>query len=158
MKATLGNAIALASVLFAHVKDKGGKPYILHCLQVMYDTNSDNEDVKMAAVLHDVIEDTNHTLEDLRTMGYSDDTITLLDLLTHNTNDTYEAYITRLSSNPDAILIKQADLRHNSLIARMSGSSLKTQTKYWRAYAYLDKVKGLKPECMYAIKQTYLDT
>ena len=67
----------------------------------------------IVALLHDVVEDTPITLDDLRDKGYSDEIIVAIDALTRRTDETYSAYIERLSNNKLARRVKIADLQHN---------------------------------------------
>ncbi len=143
----LALAIALVAEAFKNTLDKGGQPYILHCLYVMNNT-SGNEDVKCAAVLHDLVEDTdesseiNFTFELLGAVyGFSERTIDLLKLLTRHPDDDYMgSYIRRIAYDEDAVKIKKADLKHNSDISRLKGLRKKDfdrLEKYNRAYQYL---------------------
>lgn len=91
--------------------DKIGAPYILH--PVFVADQMDTEDETIVALLHDVVEDTPITLDDLRDKGYSDEIIVAIDALTRRTDETYSAYIERLSNNKLARRVKIADLRHN---------------------------------------------
>jgi len=141
-KVMLGNAIALAATAFQNKTDKGGKPYILHCLHVMNKMKYEgDEELMIVAVLHDLIEDTGYTFTDLEVMGYSDRVINLLVLLTHSKNISYETYIEQIKSNSeDAVKIKLQDLRHNSDITRIKGLREKDfarLAKYHKAYSYL---------------------
>ena len=97
----LAKAIALTAKLFENKLDKGGQPYILHCLYVG-EVDGD-ECVKCASVMHDVIEDTAYTIEMLRCLGFSEKTLKILDLLTHEDGVDYMDYIKKLSTNQDAI-------------------------------------------------------
>lgn len=138
----LDRAIALASKVFEGKHDKGGKPYILHCLHVMYGVinKGANEDTAIAAVLHDVIEDTDYTLADLADMGYNIDVLYILDLLTHRKTDTYKVYIKKISNSRQATMIKMEDLQHNSDITRLKGlrkKDFERLEKYIEAYTYL---------------------
>lgn len=140
MKSMLSKAIAITAKAFENKVDKGGSPYILHCLFVMYNTNSENEDVLCAAVMHDLIEDTNWTYQDLLNEGFSVKVIDILNKVTHLEADDYSTYISKLSTNRDAILIKLADLTHNSDIRRMKGigeKDFKRMEKYQTAYHFL---------------------
>lgn len=140
----LAYAIALASKAFVNKKDKGGQPYILHCLHVMNEMPADDEELRMIAVLHDVVEDTSWTLDDLREANYPERVVLGIAALTHNDGDDYfDKYIKGISFNADATKVKLADLEHNSQIMRMKGLSKKDfdrLEKYHRAYAYLRKV------------------
>ena len=136
----LGNAIALASELFRDVKDRGGEPYILHCLHVM-NQFSDTE-LQIIAVLHDVIEDTDLELDTLESFGYSSRILQALDLLTHNPEMSYENYIIRISKNKDAIKVKLADLSHNmdfTRLKKINDKDLQRLAKYHNAYVFLKK-------------------
>ncbi len=73
----------------------------------------DTEDETIVALLHDVVEDTPITLDDLRDKNYSDEIVVAIDALTRRTGETYSAYIERLSNNKLARRVKIADLRHN---------------------------------------------
>lgn len=110
---TLEDAIALAAQ--AHrgqiYPSLAGEPYILHPLRVMLRLDSTPEQI--VAVLHDVVEDTAYTLDDLRRLGYPDEAIDALDRLTHRAEETYEDYIRRLQDHPLARRVKLADLAEN---------------------------------------------
>lgn len=135
----LALAIAITADAFKDTLDKGGQPYILHCLEVMNNTEGD-EDTKCAAVMHDLIEDTDWTLGQLKAAGFSDKTIGLLYLLTHLKETPYDEYIKAISVNAEATRIKLRDLEHNSNITRLKGLRKKDfdrLEKYHRAYIYL---------------------
>jgi len=136
----LALAIAITAEAFKNTFDKGGHPYILHCLYVMDNTSGD-EDVKCAAVMHDLIEDTSYTPGDLIALGFSERTVNLIRLLTHDPKmGEYMDYIKGISMDPDATKIKLADLEHNSHITRIKGlrkKDLDRIEKYHRAYIYL---------------------
>lgn len=91
--------------------DKIGAPYILH--PVFVAEQMDTEKATIVALLHDVIEDTSITLNDLRNRGYLDEIVAAIDALTRRTGETYSAYIERLSNNKLARRVKIADLQHN---------------------------------------------
>ncbi len=139
----LGKAIALAAKVFENSKDKGGQPYILHCLKVMDNLHTDDEDLKIIAVLHDIIEDTKITAEELYSMGFSYRIILALNLLTHRKEVSYDDYIKAISFNIDATKVKLADLKDNSDITRLKGLSKKDfdrMEKYHRSFIYLSKI------------------
>ena len=136
----LSKAIALASALFEGKYDQGGKPYILHCLYVMYKLGPDDEDLMIIGVLHDVVEDTHITIQDLREMGFSERVLAALELLTHRAGVPYMDYIKTLATNEDCKKVKRADLDHNSRILRMKGlrkKDFERLEKYFTAYEYL---------------------
>lgn len=137
----LERAIALALEAHRGQTDRQGQPYILHPLHVMM--QMDDEAEMIAAVLHDVIEDTGMTLDDLRAEGFSEQALTAVDLLTHDKETTsYETYVRRLKPNPMARKIKLADLRHNMDIRRirtMSDADKARLEKYHRAWRILSE-------------------
>lgn len=135
----LALAISITAKAFEKTLDKGGKPYILHCLRVMNNVQGD-ECVKCASVMHDLIEDTDWTFEQLTALGFSDKTIGLLHLLTHQKETSYEDYIKAISVNKEATEIKKRDLEDNCNITRIKGLRKKDFDrieKYHRAYIYL---------------------
>jgi (p)ppGpp synthase/HD superfamily hydrolase len=135
----LGLAISITAKAFEDILDKGGQPYILHCLRVMNNVQGD-ECVKCASVMHDLIEDTDWTFEQLTTLGFSDKTVGLLHLLTHQRETSYDDYIKAISVSKEATEIKIRDLEDNSNITRIKGARKKDFDrieKYHRAYIYL---------------------
>lgn len=139
---TLGLAIAIASKAFETKVDKGGAPYILHCLHVMNALKYENdEELMIVGVLHDLIEDTGYTLQDLTELGFSSRVVMLIDLLTHKKGVDYMTYIERIKSNSEcATKVKMHDLKHNSDIFRIktvSEKDLKRIEKYHRAFHFL---------------------
>lgn len=102
----LALAISITSVAFEKKLDKAGEPYILHCLRVMNATVGD-ECTKCASVMHDLIEDTEYTFADLSKLGFSDKTIGLLHLLTHQKETPYDEYIKAISVSNEATEIEK---------------------------------------------------
>lgn len=136
----LSVAIAITADAFKNRFDKGGKPYILHCLHVMNQMDKEDDELRCIAVMHDLIEDTDYEIEDLIALGFSDRVTRGIQLLTHDSKIPYMDYVTNLKSNDDARKIKMADLRHNSDITRMKGlreKDFKRLEKYHRAYSFL---------------------
>lgn len=144
----LGKAIALASEAFKNTKDKGGQPYILHCLRVMDNLHTKDEDLKIIAVLHDYIEDNfeedpERALKILSECGFSMRVVQALNLLTHRKLTPYDDYIKAISFNTDATKVKLADLKDNSDITRLKGLTKKDfdrMEKYHRSFIYLSKI------------------
>ena len=89
--------------------DRNGVKYILHPLQVMRRIKSETE--KIVGVLHDVVEDTGITLQDLREKGYSEEIVDAIDCLTKREGENYEDFIERCKQNPIALKVKIADLK-----------------------------------------------
>ena len=137
---TLEKAISLAAEAHNGQKDKNGAPYILHPLRVMARVQSDTE--KIAAVLHDTIEDTDYTIEKLREKGYSEQVLKAIDCLTKRDGEDYDKYLNRSMSNPIAQKVKIADLEDNMDIRRfdvLKEEDLKRLNKYLRAWKRLTK-------------------
>lgn len=141
----LGKAIAIASKAFENDFDKGGKPYILHCLYVMHKVKHLGEIAMICAVLHDLIEDKSeqgYDMEYLKKEGFSQQILTILDLLTHRKDVPYMEYIQNISANTIATAIKKADLEHNSKLTRIKDVRKKDfdrMQKYILAFKYLSE-------------------
>lgn len=136
----LSLAIALASNQFVGRMDKGGQPYILHCLRVMNNLHTRDHELMSIAILHDVVEDTDITFSELRRLGFSDRVINTLQLLTHDKSVPYMDYIYKLAISDDARIVKMADLEDNSSILRLKGVGEKDtdrMKKYHQAFTYL---------------------
>ena len=135
---TQERALQIAVQAHAGQKDKNGAAYIFHPIRVMMRCR--DEDAKIVALLHDVVEDTSVTFEDLIAEGFSDYVIAALRLVTHAPEDSYDAYIEKMISNPIAIEVKLADLEDNSDIRRLEKFDERTAErfqKYQKAYRYL---------------------
>ena len=106
-------SLEIVTKLFNDQVDKGGMPYVIHLLKV-YSGVSDYLE-KVCALLHDVVEDTDITYDDLRSVGYNEEVIEILTILTKVKGEDYRDYISRIinSNNRHAMNIKLADLRHN---------------------------------------------
>ncbi len=121
MKEILAKAIQIASEKHFGQYDKSGMPYILHPLKVMHYLKTDDLELMAMAVLHDVVEDTDTTYQDLKDAGMTDRIIDALRLLTKVRGQTLREYVEGIKTNTDAIKVKLADLRHNSDIRRLKG-------------------------------------
>jgi hypothetical protein len=133
---TLNRAIEIATIAHEGATDKYGAPYINHVTRVMNMGQTNNE--KIVGVLHDVIEDTHWTFEDLEKEGFSKEVIDALKCVTKISEDEdYAEFITRVKINPLAVKVKLNDLTDNLDIKRMPEvleSDLKRLKKYLRAY------------------------
>lgn len=140
----LAKAIAIAATYFDDTVDRGGQPYILHCLRVMNSVKHLGEDYMCAAVLHDIVEDTEITISDLSTIHkFNNDICMAIYCLTHLNKDSYDDYIKKIATNKMATLIKLADLKDNSDITRLKGLRKKDfdrLEKYHKAYVYLSDI------------------
>jgi (p)ppGpp synthase/HD superfamily hydrolase len=121
----LGKVLVLATNAHAGQFDKGGKPYILHPLKVMHYLKSDDEELQCIALLHDVIEDTKTTWQDLRDIGCTERVIEAVSALTKMPGQSYDEYKFEVFENVDAMRVKMADLRHNTDIRRLKGVTQK---------------------------------
>lgn len=144
----LAKAISFAAQSFEHITDKGGHPYILHCIRVMQGLHTEDEELKCIAILHDVIEDIftenpQKGLDLLSKNGFSERVVRALDLLTHRKGVPYDDYIKAIALNVDATKVKLSDLKDNSDITRLKGLTKKDfdkMEKYHRSYIYLSKI------------------
>ena len=119
----LEKAIEISTKAHKGQKDKAGKDYINHPMTVAAMVNEDNE--KIVAYLHDVVEDTNVTLADLKEVGFDNDVIEAIDAITKRDGENYDDYIYRVSNNKIAKQVKMADMTHNSDISRFDNPSQK---------------------------------
>ena len=113
--------------------DKGGMPYVFHPFHIA--DQMDTEKETCVALLHDLIEDTDWTLDRLTADGFPFDVLKALDLMTHNPSTPYLEYVKKLSDNPIAKKVKLADLRHNSTRGRLKRFGEKDEA---RLRKYLD--------------------
>ena len=139
----LTKAIKIAATAFENDRDKGGVPYIMHCLYVMHKVKHLGEVAMICAILHDLVEDKSaegyHFLY-LQKQEFSDEVLVILQLLTHRKDTPYMDYIKALSVHPIAKAIKLADLEHNTKVSRLKGLRKKDfdrLEKYCIAYQYL---------------------
>ena len=119
--------------------DRTGLPYIFHPWHVA--EQMIDEVSCAAALLHDVLEDTDTTADDMFKAGISAEVIEAVKLLTHDPEMDYFDYVRRLKSNPVARAVKLADLAHNSDLTRMpqvSERDLERNKKYAKALAILE--------------------
>ena len=117
MATMLEKAISIALQAHQGQRDRYGNPYILHPLHLMGQMDTDVE--RMAAVLHDVVEDSEITISDLHAAGFPAQVTEAVHLLTHDDAHSYEEYVRRLQDNDLARKIKVADLEHNMDLRRM---------------------------------------
>ncbi len=118
--------------------DKAGLPYVFHPFHVA--EQMPDEKTTIVALLHDVIEDTPCTLQDLRGMGFDEDVLRALALMTHDKAVPYMDYVAGIKGNPVARTVKLADLRHNSDLSRLdeiNEKALKRVEKYAAAIRLL---------------------
>lgn len=120
--------------------DKAGLPYVFHPFHIA--EQMDDEISTVCALLHDVVEDTDTTFDDLSAMGFPQKVMDVLKLLTHEKSVPYMEYVKKISANPVATKVKIADLRHNSDVTRLNDldeDMKKRFEKYKQALAILTK-------------------
>lgn len=108
--------------------DQSGMPYVFHPFHVAEEMR--DEETTVVALLHDVIEDTNYTLDDLRNLGFSNTVIEAVEAMTHLPEVSYEDYLRRIKRNPIAKTVKLADIRHNSDLTRLD--VIDEKADYWK--------------------------
>ncbi len=143
----LNKMLVLTTTKFSGKFDKGGNPYILHCLKVMYYMKTDDEELQCIALGHDLVEDCDVTYQDLRNEGFSERVIEGIRGMTKVPGETVEDYMTRIKANIDCVKVKLQDLRHNTDIRRLKGVTQKDilrVEKYHKMYvelkAYLESL------------------
>jgi (p)ppGpp synthase/HD superfamily hydrolase len=130
--ATLERAIALAATAHAGQVDKAGQPYILHPLRVMLRVASEHE--RMAAVLHDVVEDTSVTLQVLVEEGFASEVVAAVEALTKRPGESRLQAAERAAANPVARVVKLSDNAENMDLSRIANPTD-------RDYARLEEYK-----------------
>jgi len=137
----IDKALELAVVFHKGQVDKGGTPYILHPIRVMSAVDSPLE--KIVAVMHDLVEDTDLTIEDIATYGFPRAVIAALDHLTRREGERYLAYIERVGHNSIARKVKIADLEDNMDIRRLVAVKSEDKArlaKYQQAWTMLKTI------------------
>ena len=118
--------------------DKTGLPYVFHPFHLA--EQMDDELSTVCALLHDVVEDTSLTFDDLLNMGFSNSVIQVLKLLTHDDGVPYMDYVKNLATNPTAKKVKIADLNHNldqTRLDEIDECAISRVEKYKLALKYL---------------------
>lgn len=137
---TLDKAVRIATQAHHGQKDRYGQPYFLHPLRVM--ERMDSESAKIVAVLHDVVEKSDWTLEDLRREGFSGEIVAAVDKLTKRDGESYATHIERAKTSPLSRSVKLADLEDNMDTDRITEPSAEDETRLARfreAWAALKK-------------------
>jgi (p)ppGpp synthase/HD superfamily hydrolase len=138
--------LAITTAVNAHAGqyDRGGNPYILHCLEAMHYLKTDDEELQCIAFLHDVVEDTDVTLSRLIELGFTDRIVRGVNLLTKTEGLDYELYKMRVKSTVDTMRVKKSDLRHNSDIRRLKNKTvtdkdMQRMVKYHQFYLEIEE-------------------
>ena len=132
---------ALFLCIFKHwkQKDKSGKRYIWHPIYVMLKVKGYKE--KIVALLHDIVEDTDVSFQDLKKMKFSSDVLKSVYVITKNKNQDYFEYLEKIKQNKIARAVKRQDLKHNSNLKRLkkiTQEDYKRLEKYEQALEYLN--------------------
>lgn len=132
-------AMAIAVEAYSGKIDKAGRPYILHPLRLMAGFTDDHD--KVVALLHDVIEDSHFTAEDLLRRGIPGLDVEVIETLSRREGESYIDFIKRICLNPKAIPIKKADIEDNLNVLRLqvlSKEDLNRVAKYHKAWNLLN--------------------
>ncbi len=135
-------ALCLAFEAHKNQRDKNGLPYVFHPFHLA--EQMPDELTTVTALLHDVVEDSFFTFDDLEQMGFPSDVLTALHLLTHDKSVPYLDYVAKIRPNPIARQVKLADLRHNSDLSRLdrvTEQDLQRREKYRSAIALLEQAE-----------------
>lgn len=124
-------------------RDKGGMPYVFHPIHLAEQML--DEWTTAAALLHDVVEDTHWTLQDLAEQGIPEPVLEALRLLTHREEIPYLEYVAALKENRIARTVKLADLRHNSDLSRLDQVDEKALVRLEKYRAAIELLEKLEP-------------
>ena len=139
----LNKAIEIANRAHMGQVDKAGAPYILHPLRVMM--TRDNEIERICAVLHDVIEDSDVTFDNLRREGFSEEIIEVLNCITKRAGESYDDFINRILGNETACRVKLADLCDNMNISRIKNPTEQDEERIKKYKDAADKIADALP-------------
>jgi (p)ppGpp synthase/HD superfamily hydrolase len=131
----LDKAILVAVIAHTGQEDKGGASYIRHPLRVM--EGLDSEDEMVSGVCHDVVEDTDITLDDLTSLGFTKMQTKTIDALSKREGETYGESIGRVLKDPTARKVKTRDIKDNSQMWRLKNKKL-TEKDMIRQQNYID--------------------
>ncbi|MEU4741471.1 HD domain-containing protein [Actinosynnema sp. NPDC023658] len=133
MTFTVDDAVRLARAAHEGQVDKSGQPYIGHPLRVM--ARVSGEHARMAAVLHDVLEDTSVTEGDLLAAGCPPEVVSTVLALSHREGESQEDYLARVLTDPVAVEVKRADISDNTSPARLARLDPATRDRLRAKYA-----------------------
>lgn len=128
-------ALNVASRYHAGAVDKAGVDYIKHPLHVSDAVKHLGEEYAIVALLHDVVEDTECSLSDLKALGFAPKIIDAVDAITKRDGEDYSDYLARVKANDIARVVKLADIAHNSDASRLPEELRSGHEKYARKYA-----------------------
>lgn len=134
----LSAALILAARAHDGQTDKGGQPYILHSIRVALKVNSLEH--KIVALLHDILEDTEVTEDDLLASGFTRDTVDAVVCLTKEKGEDYMAFIERCKENQIARFVKLADLEDNLDLSRIPAPTAKDKARVQKYKKAMNKL------------------
>lgn len=144
---TLGRALEIAVIHHGLQTSKNGEPYAFHPIRVSLALKSEPE--KIAALLHDIVEDTNLTHDELADEGFAPEVLEAVRLLTKAHGEDYDAYIARIAAHPIARAVKLADISDNMDTSRLpqplTAKDHERLAKYRRASSALLAAAALNP-------------
>ena len=134
-------SLKIALKAYAGQRDKAGKAYILHPIRIMLQMDSDYE--MAVALLHDVVEDSNCSGNDLLAEGIPPDVVDAVLALSKRDGETYDQFIDRVAGNALAVKVKLADIEDNINVLRLDSvgdKDLERVAKYHKAWKKLKKL------------------
>jgi (p)ppGpp synthase/HD superfamily hydrolase len=135
---TIEDAIAIAAQVHKGQTDKAGAVYIMHPLRLMMKMETEAE--MITAVLHDVVEDSDWTIEKLRDEGFSDEVLAAVESVTNREGESYDEFVKRASENSIGRRVKIADLEDNMntfRLAELRPKDLDRLAKYHKSWRQL---------------------
>jgi len=135
-----GRAVALAAEAHLGQLDKAGAPYIEHPIRLML--RAEGAHAKMAAVLHDVVEDSEWTFDGLRREGFPEPVIAALERLTRREGEAYEAFIDRVAEDPLATRVKLLDLEDNADLSRIAEPTERDRARVDKYRRAMQRLRG----------------
>jgi MOSC domain-containing protein YiiM len=156
---TLEDALNLALEAHKGQRDKYGEAYIFHPLRVMGRLTTKTE--RMVALLHDVVEDTAMTVQDLADAGYPDAVVRAVDHVSRRPGESYEAFTLRIRPHPLARRVKLADLQDNMDVRRideLDNDAVKRLQRYRKAWALLTTFEDPRIGRLIAVNRSNIRT
>lgn len=135
-------AMRIAKRVHAGQKDKAGAEYYLHPFHVASQVKTEEE--KIVAYLHDVVEDSEVSLEDLKKEGFSERVVAAIDAISKRKGEEYDLYLQRVAKNRLASTVKLADLRHNADVTRYVAP---TRQDIERSHKYEERIRVFREYC-----------
>ncbi len=122
--------------------DRSGIPYIFHPMHIAEQMTT--EETCIVAILHDVVEDTDVTLDELKEAGFSENVINAINMLTHRDEVPYLDYVRALKDDPIASVVKLADLNHNSDRTRLTVITKKDEQRFIKYQKAKEILQGIE--------------